>query len=127
MVIALIAAFSFYAPAHLARGVCSGNGRFRSYAIIMGSDGVVRIILCVALAVIGIEAAHVKWHMARGPSTTNNGLALCSLHHKLFDRGAFTLDTDRRVLLSQHARGGPSTRRWLTRGLPRKLCLRTFR
>lgn len=57
MVIALIAAFACYAPAHLARGVCSGSGRFNSYAIIMGADGVVRIILCVALAVIGIEAA----------------------------------------------------------------------
>ncbi len=57
MVLALIAAFAGYAPAHLARGICSGSGRFRDYAIIMGSDGVVRIILCVALAIVGIEAA----------------------------------------------------------------------
>ena len=56
MVIALIAAFAGYAPAHLARGVCSGTGRFREYAIIMGSDGVVRILLCVALAIVGISA-----------------------------------------------------------------------
>jgi O-antigen/teichoic acid export membrane protein len=57
MVVALIAAFAAYAPAHLARGVCSGSGRFREYAIILGSDGVVRIVLCVALAVIGVTAA----------------------------------------------------------------------
>jgi O-antigen/teichoic acid export membrane protein len=57
MVIALIAAFAAYAPAHMARGVCSGSGRFREYAIIMGSDGIVRIILCVLLAVVGITAA----------------------------------------------------------------------
>ncbi len=57
MVAALITAFACYAPAHLARGVCSGSGRFRSYAVIMGSDGVVRIILCVALAAIGVQAA----------------------------------------------------------------------
>ncbi len=57
MVIALVAAFAGYAPAHLARGVCSGKGQFRDYALIMGSDGVVRIVLCVALALIGIEAA----------------------------------------------------------------------
>jgi O-antigen/teichoic acid export membrane protein len=57
MVVALIAAFAGYAPAHLARGVCSGSGRFTEYAVIMGSDGVVRIILCVLLAVIGISAA----------------------------------------------------------------------
>ncbi|HSP30143.1 MAG TPA: hypothetical protein VLN74_16445 [Ilumatobacteraceae bacterium] len=57
MVVALVAAFAAYAPAHLARGVCSGSGRFTEYAIILGSDGVVRIVLCVALAVVGITAA----------------------------------------------------------------------
>jgi O-antigen/teichoic acid export membrane protein len=57
MVVALIASFAAYAPAHLARGVCSGMGRFTEYAVILGADGVVRIVLCVALAVIGISAA----------------------------------------------------------------------
>ncbi len=57
MVVALVAAFAAYAPAHLARGVCSGSGRFTEYAIILGSDGVVRIVLCVALAVVGVTAA----------------------------------------------------------------------
>lgn len=56
MVVALIAAFAAYAPAHMARGVCSGSGRFREYAVIMGSDGIVRILLCVVLAVIGVSA-----------------------------------------------------------------------
>jgi hypothetical protein len=56
MVVALIAAFAAYAPAHMARGVCSGSGRFREYAVIMGSDGIVRIVLCVVLAVIGVSA-----------------------------------------------------------------------
>jgi O-antigen/teichoic acid export membrane protein len=40
----------------LARGICSGNGRFRSYAVIMGSDGVIRILLCIALAIVGVTA-----------------------------------------------------------------------
>ncbi len=57
MVAALIATFVAYAPAHLARGVCSGSGRFHDYAIIMGSDGVVRILLCIALAIVGVTAA----------------------------------------------------------------------
>lgn len=57
MVVALVLAFSAYAPAHLARGVCSGSGRFNDYAIVMGSDGVVRIVLCVALALVGVTAA----------------------------------------------------------------------
>ncbi len=57
MLAALVTAFACYAPAHLARGICSGSGRFRSYAIVMGSDGVVRICLCVVLAIVGVTAA----------------------------------------------------------------------
>ncbi len=57
MVVALVAAFAAYAPAHMARGVCSGSGRFRDYAIVLGSDGIVRILLCILLAVIGVTAA----------------------------------------------------------------------
>ena len=57
MVVALVVAFASYAPAHLARGVCSGSGRFRAYAVVMGSDGLVRIVLCVALAAFGFQSA----------------------------------------------------------------------
>jgi O-antigen/teichoic acid export membrane protein len=56
MVAALALTFVGYAPAHLARGVCSGSGRFTEYAVIMGSDGVVRIVLCLVFAAIGITA-----------------------------------------------------------------------
>ena len=55
VMIALIVAFLAYAPAHLARGVCSGSGRFRPYAVVMGSDGLVRIIACVALSAAGVK------------------------------------------------------------------------
>ena len=55
MLLALVAAFALYAPAHLARGICSGTGQFRDYAIVMGSDWVVRIALCLLLAAVGIE------------------------------------------------------------------------
>ena len=37
MLVALIVAFAAYAPAHVARGICSGSGRFRSYAIVLGT------------------------------------------------------------------------------------------
>ncbi len=57
MLAALATAFVAYAPAHLARGVCAGTGRFHSYAFVMGSDGVIRIVVCVVLAVIGVTAA----------------------------------------------------------------------
>jgi O-antigen/teichoic acid export membrane protein len=59
MVIALIATFVAFAPAHLARGICSGSGRFRDYALIMGSDGVIRIVLTVLLAIVGIKTAGI--------------------------------------------------------------------
>jgi putative restriction endonuclease len=39
--------------------------------------------------VVGLEAAHIKWFQAGGPDVEPNGLALCALHHKLFDLGAF--------------------------------------
>lgn len=55
----------------------------------------------------GLEAAHIQWHTAGGPDIEPNGLSLCSLHHKLFDLGAFTLDpASLKVLFSEHALAG---------------------
>ncbi len=54
---------------------------------------------------IALESAHIKWHQAGGPDTEPNGVALCSLHHKVFDLGAFTIHTDHRVLVSEQAHG----------------------
>ena len=51
--VALILAFVAYAPTHLARGICSGSGRFVDYGIVMGMDGLSRIVGCVALWIIG--------------------------------------------------------------------------
>lgn len=45
----------------------------------------------LALQPVGVEAAHIKWVQFGGPNDVRNGLALCSLHHKLFDAGAFTI------------------------------------
>jgi putative restriction endonuclease len=55
--------------------------------------------------VVALEAAHIKWHQAGGPDVHENGLSLCSLHHKLFDRGAFTVDADRCAMISERAYG----------------------
>lgn len=57
----------------------------------------------------GIEAAHIRWHVAGGPSEERNGLALNALHHKLFDLGVFTLSHEHEVplvLVSRNAHGG---------------------
>ncbi len=48
----------------------------------------------------GVEAAHVRWFAFAGPDALDNGLALCMLHHKLFDRGALGLDDELRVRVS---------------------------
>ena len=62
---------------------------------------------------VALEAAHIKWHQAGGPDHTANGLALCTLHHKLFDVGAFTLNHDLLVAVSSLANGNEGFRRWL--------------
>lgn len=49
---------------------------------------------------IGVEAAHVRWHSSGGPDVVSNGLALCTLHHKMFDRGVLGISEDHRVVVS---------------------------
>ena len=62
---------------------------------------------------VALEASHIKWHRAGGPDTEVNGLALCSLHHKLFDRGVFTLSAKLEVLVSEYANGSVGFEEWL--------------
>ena len=67
----------------------------------------------VGYTLVGIEAAHVQWHQAGGPDAVQNGLALCALHHRLLDRGAWTLSTDRTVRVAEAAHGGEAFKRWV--------------
>ena len=61
--------------------------------------------------VIGLEAAHIRWFQASGPDVVPNGLSLCSLHHKIFDLGAFTVLPDNyQIVFSRHAIGGEDTK-----------------
>jgi hypothetical protein len=55
------------------------------------------------------------WDNAGGPDEETNGLALCSLHHKAFDLGAFTIHPGHVMLVSQHARGQRGFDEWLLR------------
>lgn len=50
----------------------------------------------------GLDAAHVFWHSHGGPDDLDNGLALCALHHVLFDLGALGLGADLTVRVSPH-------------------------
>ncbi len=51
---------------------------------------------------VGIEAAHVKMHSKGGPDDVSNGIALCSLHHLLFDSGVLSLSDEMVALVSQY-------------------------
>ena len=61
----------------------------------------------------GIEAAHIMWHQAGGPDIESNGLALCTLHHKIFDLGGFTVYDDRLTLVFSQDISGVTRRDWL--------------
>ena len=50
---------------------------------------------------VAIDAAHVHWFKEGGVDTVDNGLALTPTLHRLFDRGAWTLADDHRVLVSE--------------------------
>lgn len=66
---------------------------------------------------LGLEAAHVKWHAAGGPDEVPNGLALCGFHHKAFDRGAWglaPLGRGYRVQISSDVNGLSDAVRWLS-------------
>ena len=69
----------------------------------------------LGLRPVALEAAHIKWRQARGPDLVVNGLALCSIHHKLFDRGAFTLSNEMEILVSEDAHGSAGFDEWLMR------------
>lgn len=64
---------------------------------------------------IAVEAAHIKWHQAGGPDVEENGIALCSMHHKLFDRGVFTLTKSKQLLVAEGANGTNGLYEWLMR------------
>jgi O-antigen/teichoic acid export membrane protein len=57
----LLAGFMFglagYFAEHLLRGTLSGNGRFGTYGVVIGSEAVLRLAACAALAVVGVKTA----------------------------------------------------------------------
>ncbi len=59
--------------------------------------------------VLGLEAAHIRWHSHNGRDVVPNGLALCSVHHKALDAGALGLDSkggsEYRILISRKVSG----------------------
>ena len=57
---------------------------------------------------LGLEAAHIRWHSHDGGDVVPNGLALCSVHHTALDYGALGLDAKGRgfrILISRKVGG----------------------
>lgn len=59
---------------------------------------------------VALDAAHIRWKAYEGPDDPRNGLCLCVLHHRLFDRGVLGISPDLRVKVSQdfNGRGRPA-------------------
>jgi putative restriction endonuclease len=49
---------------------------------------------------VALEAAHVRWHSQDGPDELANAIALCALHHALFDCGVLGLTADLHITVS---------------------------
>jgi O-antigen/teichoic acid export membrane protein len=57
LVLALSIMLVGYFAEHMTRGVLAGNDRFRSYGLLVGSEGLLRLVACLVLAVVGFESA----------------------------------------------------------------------
>jgi O-antigen/teichoic acid export membrane protein len=54
LLVGLLCAIASYYAAHIVRGTLSGNGRFGPYGVMHGSEGIVRVVACAALVVVGV-------------------------------------------------------------------------
>jgi putative restriction endonuclease len=84
------------------RKKASRDPRFREHVLrayerrcaICGYDG------RLADSLLGLEAAHVRWHAYDGPDDVANGLALCAFHHVALDAGALSISDSHTILVS---------------------------
>lgn len=51
-------------------------------------------------SIAGLEAAHVRWWTHGGPNEISNGLSLCSIHHKLLDKGVLGVTGEHTITVS---------------------------
>jgi putative restriction endonuclease len=87
------------------------DSRFRDYVLqaysyscaVCGFDG------RLGAASVGVEAAHIRWVQFGGPNRVSNGIALCALHHKIFDMGGLSIDRDNWTLVVSKSLNGLSS------------------
>lgn len=59
---------------------------------------------------VELDAAHVVPRSCLGADDVRNGLALCKRHHWAFDKGMFSVDDDRRVVIPETVAALPENR-----------------
>ncbi|UAJ09559.1 HNH endonuclease [Glacieibacterium megasporae] len=69
----------------------TGQSKFRSD--VLSKQGA-KCAVCDFCVPEGLDAAHVAPKSALGSNDPRNGLVLCALHHRLFDRGLFYFDPE---------------------------------
>ena len=74
-----------------------------------------RVRCAVAPPTRGAGSRPYQVAASRRPDTETNGLALCVLHQRLFDRGAFTLSKQLQIMVSDEAYGSAGFQEWLMR------------
>lgn len=57
LLVAFAISLLVYFAAYLTRGILSGEGQFRRYGLVVGTEGVLRLTGCVGLALFGVAAA----------------------------------------------------------------------
>jgi putative restriction endonuclease len=62
---------------------------------------------------VALEAAHIQWFNRGGPDIESNGLALCSLHHTLLDRGVLAISHEHKIVVSEKANGHDGFQEWV--------------
>jgi putative restriction endonuclease len=68
--------------------------------------------LKIGVSDFALDAAHIKWHQVGGPDVVDNGLALCSIHHKGLDRGVIGFSEDQTILISVELHGSSWAKDW---------------
>ena len=53
--LALVIGLVGYAPFHIARGICSGLGHFRTYSTMIALDGLLRVVACAVFLFVGLD------------------------------------------------------------------------
>ncbi len=76
---------------------------------------------------VALDAAHLRWWSHDGPDEVDNGLCLCSLHHKLLDRGVVGLADDGSIDVSQEFVARSAVAEQLVIGLAGRLLLQPQR